>query len=70
MGQGTAFRIYLPASKKKVSDDKDVTEEISKGSETILFVDDEEIIVSIGTEILKSLGYTVLSARGGRVWRA
>jgi len=36
------------------------------GNETILLVDDEEMIVEIGEEILQKLGYTVLSARSGQ----
>mgnify|MGYP000264153626 FL=1 len=34
--------------------------------ETILFVDDEGMIIDVGREILKTLGYEVLLARGGK----
>jgi len=37
-----------------------------RGSETVLLVDDEGMIVDVAREILKSLGYTVLCAGGGR----
>jgi len=66
VGQGSTFHIYLPASRKKILPERDVAEEISRGSETLLIVDDEEIIVDVGVDMLKSLGYTVLSAGGGR----
>ena len=39
---------------------------IEEGKETILFVDDEEIILDVGEELLTSLGYTVLIAHGGK----
>ena len=65
-GQGTTFYVYLPASEKKVG-------EIVKGSEvatergtgTILLVDDEDMVLDVGTQLLKSLGYSVLEARDG-----
>jgi CheY-like chemotaxis protein len=40
-------------------------ESVLTGNETILLVDDEEMIVIIGEEILTKLGYTVLLARSG-----
>jgi len=41
-------------------------EELVRGSETILLVDDEDIIINVGKEILEALGYTVITASGGR----
>ena len=40
--------------------------EISGGSETILFIDDEELILEVGQLMIQKLGYTVLSARNGQ----
>jgi Response regulator containing CheY-like receiver, AAA-type ATPase, and DNA-binding domains len=38
---------------------------IPKGTETILLVDDESMILTVGSEILKTLGYTILTAQDG-----
>ncbi len=65
-GHGTTFRIYLPASEKKVENTVYATEQIIEGSGTILLVDDETIVLDIGVEMLERLGYTVLKAKGGR----
>ena len=40
-------------------------ERIHKGEETVLLVDDEEMILDIGTEFLKMMGYHVLTAGNG-----
>jgi PAS domain S-box-containing protein len=68
-GQGTTFNIYLPASPKKDTHDKDKDVDgdnvISKGAETILLVDDESMILTVGSELLKTLGYTILTAQDG-----
>ena len=37
-----------------------------KGKESILLVDDEDIIIDIGRQFLEVLGYTVLTARSGQ----
>jgi PAS domain S-box-containing protein len=64
-GAGSTFFIHLPASDKPVRDDGRFSGEIRKGRETILFIDDEKMILEVGSEMLASLGYTVLIASGG-----
>jgi len=65
-GRGTAFSIYLPASDKKIPKTVKTPDQAVKGSETILFVDDEEMVSNISSQILKRFGYTVLEAKSGR----
>ena len=71
-GHGTTFQIYLPASKKKVVEKREVVEkgeiakEVLKGSETVLLVDDEDMILDVGSQMLERLGYEVLIARTGK----
>ncbi|UCH00392.1 MAG: response regulator, partial [Deltaproteobacteria bacterium] len=64
---GTTFEIYLPASsEKEVIEEKQLPEKILKGKETVLLVDDEDIVIDVGEEILKTLGYKVFSVRSGK----
>jgi two-component system cell cycle sensor histidine kinase/response regulator CckA len=64
--EGTTFRIYLPASEKTVSETTEIPEkEVFKGSETLLLVDDEDIIIEVGKQMLNALGYEVLLAKNG-----
>ncbi len=65
-GRGTTFRIYLPAAEDQVEKTAETAERIIKGSGTILLVDDEEMVLNVGVEILKGLGYTVLEAKSGK----
>jgi len=65
-GEGTTFNIYLPASEKKVIEDKMLSEEVLKGTETVLLVDDEEMITDVGGQFLQRIGYRVLIARNGK----
>jgi PAS domain S-box-containing protein len=64
-GHGTTFKIYLPASDKQVVAEKFKFEAARGGSETILLVDDEEMVADIGKDLLEKLGYTVFVATGG-----
>jgi CheY-like chemotaxis protein len=65
-GRGTAFSIYLPASKKKVRKVVKTAERLVKGTGTVLLVDDEEVILEVGRELLEALGYRVLLAQDGK----
>jgi len=65
-GHGTTFNIYLLASGKDVVEEKKLSNEVLPGDGTVLLVDDEQLIIDVGTEILKSLGYEVLTARSGK----
>ncbi len=70
-GRGTTIKVYLPAVEKKVaykgsqaSGSGERVEE-TRGSETILLVEDEEAVRSFARDVLKSKGYQVLVAAGG-----
>lgn len=65
-GHGTTFNIYLPASEKERSMESPLVEKTLKGTETILVIDDEKIVLTVSREILEVLGYTVLVANSGR----
>jgi CheY-like chemotaxis protein len=64
MGQGTSVRVYLPAV-KKVVEEKVITDDELDGKETILVVDDEEMVLTMAEMVLKSRGYRVLTANSG-----
>ncbi len=64
-GKGTTFLLYFPASEKKVQEAVREVEEIVRGKETILLVDDEAFVLEVGEKILKALGYRVLLAETG-----
>jgi signal transduction histidine kinase len=65
-GKGTTFNICLPACEKEIIDEKKPIEEFIRGTETVLLVDDEDIIVDIGKKNLEKLGYKVITARDGK----
>jgi len=66
LDKGTLFTILLPATDKKVSIESETPQTVEKGSETILLVDDEPMILEVGQAILATLGYSVLTATSGQ----
>jgi two-component system cell cycle sensor histidine kinase/response regulator CckA len=65
LGHGTTFNVYIPASREDAETSSEGSEEILTGRETLLLVDDEEMILNVGKEIIETLGYMVIVASGG-----
>ena len=67
LGHGTTFKIYLPAIHTE-EESETQTEEmlIEGGTETILLVEDEEVLRELGTDLLNSFGYEVITASNGK----
>jgi two-component system, cell cycle sensor histidine kinase and response regulator CckA len=66
-GHGTTFKVYLPALVGENSQGEVMSEEttLTGGTETILLVDDQELVRDLGKRILEGAGYTVLTAGDG-----
>jgi PAS domain S-box-containing protein len=66
-GQGTAFKIYLPRVDRAPAGakERDAGSEVRGGSETLLVVEDEEMVRNLAVRVLKGVGYTVLGAQDG-----
>ncbi len=68
VGKGSTFDVYLPRAKKEAADKKEAETTSSllpTGTERILFVDDEELIVEMASRMLGDLGYHVTVAHNG-----
>jgi CheY-like chemotaxis protein len=67
VSKGTAFKIYLPQIEQGVDLVEDISPPagFSSGTETILVVEDEDMVRSLSREVLESCGYTVLEAKNG-----
>jgi len=67
VGVGTTLRIYFPAIEDQTVSvsDKDTAKPLSKGTETILIVDDEESVIKMTLKMLERLGYKTITAITG-----
>jgi two-component system cell cycle sensor histidine kinase/response regulator CckA len=65
-GEGTTFNIFLPATEEKISQEEPLPKELLKGAETLLIVDDEEMIIDTCKQLLEEMGYKVLIAKSGK----
>ena len=66
-GEGTVFEIVFPVCSGfcPASDEVERPADLPGGTETLLFVDDEEIVRRMGKRILERFGYRVLMAKNG-----
>ncbi len=64
-GAGTTFTVQLPAAVNPVEPVSATEVTIQKGSETILLVEDNEVVRANLTQLLRSLGYNVIQAATG-----
>ena len=67
-GHGTTFRLFFPipiANERTMDVSKAVESFQVGGTETILFVEDEELLLESVGQILESKGYTVYTAQDG-----
>jgi CheY-like chemotaxis protein len=67
VGQGTTVKLYLPRALQTAVDLKPMAVETPRGrGETILVVEDDATVRSIISDVLKDLGYNVLTASDAR----
>jgi len=66
LGQGASFQVYLPVREAEPTLASSPTVSLSSGQECILFIDDEQALVSIGQEFLATLGYDVVTETSSR----
>jgi CheY-like chemotaxis protein len=65
-GKGTAFHVLLPRAETAQEAKAHTLAPLPRGTERILFVDDEEALVTMSREILSDLGYEVTASVKGR----
>jgi len=67
VGKGTTFKVFLPAVTLPEELFNNTSEEDSvwRGTGTVLLVDDEESVLGIGSEMLRELGFDVITALDG-----
>jgi len=67
-GQGTTFRVYLPRIEAAYEPAARgaPAEEMPRGTETVLLVEDDVVVCELLREMLQGSGYTVLEAGGAR----
>ncbi len=63
-GSGTSVRVYLPAEKEFVREREHFSGDLN-GTQNILMVDDEDLLLNMGQTILTAYGYKVVTANSG-----
>jgi len=67
VGQGTTFKIYLPRVDEGLEDyvRPVVSADLAPGTETILLVEDEDMVRKLSRDVLETCGYHILEAANG-----
>ena len=68
VGKGTTLKIYLPRVDGEIParEKYDGPQDLLKGDETVLVVEDEDVVRNLCVTVLEKLGYRVLSASNGK----
>lgn len=70
-GEGSTFRIYLPAL--AAADEREIRSDAEdrpgRGSGTVLLAEDEEVVRNLSLYVLENAGFTVLVAEDGEIAR-
>ena len=65
-GKGTTFRVYLPVIRDlQIIEKRPVAEEVCRGTETILLVEDDIAVCALSRNMLERCGYKVVEANSG-----
>lgn len=67
IGKGATFNVYLPVSYQKVKEEPTLDQKLIVGSETILVVDDESIVINVCKGMIEKLGYDVITTKSGKL---
>ncbi len=65
-GHGSAFNVYLPATSDACTPAATKISPVLEGDETILLLDDEQMVLDVGRPMLEKMGYRVHSAASGQ----
>jgi signal transduction histidine kinase/ActR/RegA family two-component response regulator len=75
-GKGTAFSVFLPVEESFIEPKDEEIEHphsVPGGAETILVVEDEQVLREMACDILQSYGYKIMEANSGRealtIWK-
>jgi len=60
-GKGSTFEVCLPVIESRFKPEEEPDRPIPTGTERILFIDDEPVIINLTKQILESLGYDVVA---------
>lgn len=64
-GQGSAFHVFFPVVPAPTNAASSAEKVLPRGTETLLLVEDNPMVLELGQILLSTLGYTVLSAVDG-----
>jgi PAS domain S-box-containing protein len=59
LGHGSVFAVYLPVARIEVESTRSESVSLPRGTERVLWVDDEEMLADVGFKLLTMLGYSV-----------